>query len=906
VRLAALILVLGLSALRSSVAQAPDLKTRTPETVAAKQQAERRITLDIQVNDASGNPVHGLDQKDFQLLDHGSEQPLASFQEVAGRTAQPPVEAILVLDAMNATFEDVGLMRQGIEAFLQRDSGQLPLPVSIVFLTDRGIKIDKPSRNGLELVKSFAKLETPIRVLDSSQGISGAMDRVQRSLQALKSLSEYEATKPGRKLLLWMGPGWPLLAGVRSATPSAENSVRYYSSIVAATTSLRRAQITLYSVAPLNLYHDNGQSAFVYKDYLKGVTTPNQADSPYLGVQVLATHSGGLVLNKSGDLPSQIDRCLADADWYYEVTFDASTGNDLGEYRSIEVRVDRPGVSVRTNNAYYAGPAQNTGLPTPPSESPTSTTVATATIRAQTHLVLLDVTILDKSGQPITGLTASDFQLQEDKTPQTIGSFEEHKATESPAPPPAPLTADGTITATNKPPANALWNVVAVDLLNTSKDDRGHLQQQLQDFARQLPADTPVALVAMRGNIRILSSFADGPAGLTRALKKGLGPLEIGVPADIIERQEVTETISDDPATVQNKANIDVQRQAERAQATLGDFSSIARWLKPYRGRKNVFWISAGFPLEGHPFGLVAYNSMHPEGLSTHGSQRSPMQEKTDKEFESARIAIYPIDVRGVAVSDIAGETTADTAGPHGKYLTNATKDDALTAGRHQEMFDLAAATGGVVRINNDLTKSLRDAFMQGATYYTLSYTPQNTKWDGTYHRIHIELNKSGLNKPHMNQSGTQLLYRQGYYARDTAPDPEPTREQFLAALQPGAAHAASLRFAVKITAAANSADATLAIEPSTVQFVQDSDGKLLVDLDCALVEFTAEGKVLDKSLVRLSQKTIPGELTEVASKPLNATESIPLHPGASTLVLGVQDRATGRFGTLQVDLPNH
>jgi hypothetical protein len=62
----------------------------------------------------------------------------------------------------------------------------------------------------------------------------------------------------------------------------------------------------------------------LYETYLKGVENPTQADSPNLALQVLAIHSGGLVLGKSGDLAGQIALCMADGREYYEVSFDAA------------------------------------------------------------------------------------------------------------------------------------------------------------------------------------------------------------------------------------------------------------------------------------------------------------------------------------------------------------------------------------------------------------------------------------------------------------------------------------------------------------------------------------------------------------------------------------------------------
>ena len=57
------------------------------------------------------------------------------------------------------------------------------------------------------------------------------------------------------------------------------------------------------------------------------------------------------------------------------------------------------------------------------------TTPTTPTINVTSALVFLDVTVLDKKGQPVvSGLTKDDFAITEDKIPQTIFAFEPPEA----------------------------------------------------------------------------------------------------------------------------------------------------------------------------------------------------------------------------------------------------------------------------------------------------------------------------------------------------------------------------------------------------------------------------------------------------------------------------------------------
>ena len=93
---------------------------------------------------------------------------------------------------------------------------------------------------------------------------------------------------------------------------------------------------------------------FIYRDFLKGVSTPEGTQYGDLDLQVLATQSGGQVLFGSNDLTSLIDRCIADVNTYYLLSFNAPEAAHLNEYQGIDVKVDKPGLTARTRTGYYA------------------------------------------------------------------------------------------------------------------------------------------------------------------------------------------------------------------------------------------------------------------------------------------------------------------------------------------------------------------------------------------------------------------------------------------------------------------------------------------------------------------------------------------------------------------------
>ena len=129
-----------------------------------------------------------------------------------------------------------------------------------------------------------------------------------------------------------------------------------FNDIVAASTALREARITLYSVDPLGTADAGGLRTTYYQEFLKGVTKPSQAQMGNLALQVLATQSGGLVIFGSNDIVEGLDRSIADANAFYVMTIKATPADRANEYHSLDVKVGTPGLMARTRTGYYAQP----------------------------------------------------------------------------------------------------------------------------------------------------------------------------------------------------------------------------------------------------------------------------------------------------------------------------------------------------------------------------------------------------------------------------------------------------------------------------------------------------------------------------------------------------------------------
>jgi VWFA-related protein len=226
--------------------------------------------------------------------------------------------------------------------------------VSLVVFSGAGTKVQNgSSRDGNALAALYEQYQTGLRTIPRSQGFYGATERFYTSLKTLTSLLAYERTRPGRKLMVWLSPGWPMLT---SAELSHSDMKQIFNWVVDTSTGLRQARVTLYSVDPLGLADAGGMRMGYYQQFLKAVTSPSQALPGDVALQVLAVQSGGRVFNGTNDLESELADCVADAAAFYVLSFNARRPDKPDEYHSLAVTVDKPGITVRTRTGYYAQP----------------------------------------------------------------------------------------------------------------------------------------------------------------------------------------------------------------------------------------------------------------------------------------------------------------------------------------------------------------------------------------------------------------------------------------------------------------------------------------------------------------------------------------------------------------------
>lgn len=320
----------------------------------ASGQTSGSIHLDVVVTPKSGVPVAGLKQQDFTVLDNKVAQTITSFQAVAG--GQTPVDVILLVDGVNTPYLRLAYAREEIDKFLRANGGHLAHPVSLAILTDTGTQIeDAPSSDGNALSSLLDQSSIGLRSIRRSNGIYGADEQIQLSLQTLRRLAAREAERPGRKIILWLSPGWPMLSGPHIEL-TAKQEKQIFAEVVDMSTALREARITLYSVDPLGAGVSILGNDFYYEGFVKGVTKSNGVMPGDLSLQVIATQTGGLVLHSSNDISSLLQRAMADTSAYYEISFKPPPAERADEYHHLEVKMADPGLTARTRQGYYSRP----------------------------------------------------------------------------------------------------------------------------------------------------------------------------------------------------------------------------------------------------------------------------------------------------------------------------------------------------------------------------------------------------------------------------------------------------------------------------------------------------------------------------------------------------------------------
>jgi len=396
-----------------------------------------------------------------------------------------------------------------------------------------------------------------------------------------------------------------------------------------------------------------------------------------------------------------------------------------------------------------AAPAQQTPKPAP--KPPEGTTV----FQANAQLVVETVSVVDKSGNTIEGLSAKDFTITEDNQPQAISFCEYEKLAEDALPTPLPPVNVDQIAAA--PDAakdkNAPGALTSVEIQPEKPGDVHYKDRRLialyfdmgampvtdqlraqsaalKFIATQMkPADL-MALFSFSDRLHVLQDFTDDRDLLVKTISK----LFIG------EDQGFDEATSDDSTSDVGSAfgEDDSEFNIFNTDRQLAALQTAVKMLGALNEKKVLVYFASGLNLNGV-------------------DNQAQLQATTNAAIR-ANVNFFTVDSRGLVAQAPLGDATRGSPGGSGMYSGASAR--AFTGNfQHSQdtLYALASDTGGKALLdNNDLSAGVLNAEKSISSYYILGYYSLNTNLDGKFRRIKITFNGDPTAK---------LNYRQGYWA---------------------------------------------------------------------------------------------------------------------------------------------
>ncbi len=552
----------------------------------------------------------------------------------------------------------------------------------------------------------------------------------------------------------------------------------------------------------------------------------------------------------------------------------------------------------------------------------------TITIRTNTRLVVVDVVVTDKKGQPISGLKAEDFTLEENGKKQKISVFVppgiENRTAAAPAPP-------GIL---SNHPENVLPSgvpmVLLLDATNSSFTDQAYVRSQMLKYVVEHGQGRPMAIVTLTDQLRVLQQFTSDPQVLLTAIKnfRPQEPiLQPGAPRP--ESHAITsgtglraDSSGNSGAGIVSGATIELASQAiqdfadlqvgynleRRTLITIEAMRALARMLGGLPGRKNVVWLTGSLPFDLVPEDRSVSDAELLADLPGQGRQRSvssmgagaqaaeqrelyaPQIRDAESQLASANIAIYPVDLHGL----VSG---MESSAAHGASVFSDTAvSDRATAqvsglqAAHGTMEEVAGMTGGKAYFNeNEIREGVALAAADNKASYSLGYYPENKKWDGKLRNIKVKV----------SQSDTQIRYRKGYFAIEPGPTKDHNYEQDVAAALAVNVPATQISFIAQAKPAdAGKIRVVFLVDAHTLT-AQDSGGSKKMNVNFYATVWGAGDKSMAAQSIKVEKSFDAATYQQILDHGMMVPIDLTIPAGGRELRLAVLDTKTGYIGTV-------
>jgi VWFA-related protein len=413
------------------------------------------------------------------------------------------------------------------------------------------------------------------------------------------------------------------------------------------------------------------------------------------------------------------------------------------------------------------------------------------TAPAEATTVLVDVVVRDKKGQPVTSLTASDFDVLEDGVPQKIGQFAlagaggvtAESGTTAPAPPTA--NADAAAASTAAPGAASSTPVtIAFVFDRLSTEGRVAAQKAVHAFAARKNVAARAGLFSLEGTLVVLQDFTTDPA-LTVAAVDGLSMRLTQVGSTVTDRAK---------SQAQNhvRANADAATLSYLLQSSHSGKGSGAVVMAEIRARQSSMAAAVEDAFDGldrDQHGYMAANALMAivEALRSVPGRKAIVlfseglyrTEANQDRFLSvvnaanrASVSVYAVEASGLSTEslDALSHDELESTGNARIAMQESGKDSgggAMSRGlervetltRYNPRASLewmADSTGGIFfHDTNEFDEPLGRVESDLKSYYLVGYTPSNETYDGRFRKITVKVKGSGLS----------VRARSGYFA---------------------------------------------------------------------------------------------------------------------------------------------
>jgi VWFA-related protein len=384
-----------------------------------------------------------------------------------------------------------------------------------------------------------------------------------------------------------------------------------------------------------------------------------------------------------------------------------------------------------------------------------------ATLRVTSRIVLLDVVVTDRKGNPVDRLlTRDNFTVIEDRQVQQIRSFE---------PPIAHRMPPGNAAIVNsaadlKKIGDAPVTILVLDELNSRFEDMSYARAMMIKYLQSQPPvlkQPTVVMIAQNNTFQQMHDYTQDRDALIGIIKKHMPEYP----------WRMMNGGRSGPAAVERMAQV------------LAALQQIAQASAGTSGRKNLIWVGNGFPSAD----LVGLDHTQADLIE------SAMRSLTTR-LLAMRITMYTINPAPGTSSTLDIETPDD--------LDAALNDNGTDpfGGGTVSFSNLAPSTGGIAYTGrNDLNNIIGEGIDQGQNYYTFSYSPTNTSENPVQFRNV---------KVVMKDPTLRATTRDGYYPETTA-ELNPVLDKTMSAKQVAAYLKMDISSALLTTIAYNGLDVT-------------------------------------------------------------------------------------------------